>query len=640
LVTLPIFSWAKLEPTEGEYDFAWLDQLLAGLWENRIYVCLATPTSAQPAWLSARYEDVLPVDIAGRKRTHGMRVFFCVNSGNYRKRAAAIAEQMAKRYAGYPGLVAWHVCNEYGTYCYCETCQQKFRLWLKARYGTIQELNERWNTAFWGRIVSDFDEIMLPTQRNDDDRFNPGIQLDYLRFMTDSTLECYQNEALILKQYTPEIPVFTNISGFIKKLNQFQMAEQMDLAGWDNYPGPRDEISFPALKHDIMRGLKNGASYMVTEQSPNQQNWQPYNKLKRPGEVRTLAYQGLAHGADTSLFFQMRQSIGGQEKFHGALISHEGTANSRIYREMSALGAEFAKLGNCFLGGRTDALVGILFDWENWWALELASGPTKDMNYLTQVHHYYKPFYEKNIPVDILRFTSELCRYKIIVAPLLYMLKDEIAEKLEEFVRQGGTLLATYQSGVVDSNDRCIFGAAPGTLKNLLGLWVEETDALYPDEKNQMRMTEGYLPKPSYFCSFLCDVIHLTGASARAVYGSDFYAGTPCLTEHVFGSGIACYLGTQPEDDFLSDYIDLLCQKADVKPLLYTDPGIEVTRRTTPEGSFTFVMNHRETEGLVNLGAETYDNLLTNETLCGSCNLAGRGVMVLRHDFLAALPKI
>lgn len=343
LVTLPVFAWAKLEPAEGVYDFGWLDHILDKLWENRIYVCMATPTTAQPAWMSKKYPEILPVDIAGRKRTHGMRVFFCVNSEKYRERAAAIVEKMAKRYQNYPGLVAWHVSNEYGTYCYCENCQRKFRLWLKKRYGTIEKLNERWNTAFWGRDVYDFDEIMLPTELNDDYRFNPIIQLDYMRFVTHSTKECYENEARVLRSITPDVPVFSNISGFIKKLDQFTLTENMDYAGWDNYPQPKDDVSFPALKHDIMRALKDGKSYIVTEQSPNQQNWQPYNKLKRPGEVRTIAYQGLARGGDTCWYFQMHQSKAGQEKFHGALISRGGEENNRIYREMSQLGAELKK---------------------------------------------------------------------------------------------------------------------------------------------------------------------------------------------------------------------------------------------------------------------------------------------------------
>lgn len=633
LVTLPVFAWAKIEPREGEYHFEWLDKILKKLWENKIYVIMATPTTAQPAWLSKNYPEVLPVDIAGRKRTHGMRVFFCVNSGKYRERAAAIATEMAERYHTYPGLVGWHVANEYGTYCYCENCQKQFRIWLEKRYGTIEHLNDKWNTAFWGRVVYDFDEIMLPTELNDDYRFNPAIQLDYMRFVTDSTLECYLNEADILKKYTPDLPVFSNISGFIKKLNQFKMVEHMDSAAWDNYPGPRDERSLPALKHDIMRALKDGESYIIAEQSPNQQNWQPYNKLKRPGEVRTIAYQGLARGADACLFFQMRQSVGGQEKFHGAVISHAGTDDTRIYREIAELGQELQKLDDTFLEGKIDAKAAFLFDWDSWWALELTSGPTQDMDYLAQVHKYYKAFYEKNIPVDIIKVTADLSKYKIVVAPLLYMMKPGVAEQIQKFTAEGGTFLATYMTGVADENDRCIFGAAPGELSETLGLWVEETDAMFPDEQNTILVNiDGIALQEKYTSGFLCDVIRPTTAKTLAVYGDDFYKGVPCVTVNEVGKGKAYYLGCEPDDAFLSDFVGCICEEQGLAPLFETGGEIELSTRTGKDGDVTFVINHGVENGWVNLETLQYQNLLTDELLSGKCEIRGRDVMVIRKQ--------
>lgn len=633
LVTLPVFAWAKIEPREGEYHFEWLDKILKKLWENKIYVIMATPTTAQPAWLSKNYPEVLPVDIAGRKRTHGMRVFFCVNSEKYRERAAAIATEMAERYHTYPGLVGWHVANEYGTYCYCENCQKQFRIWLEKRYGTIDNLNDKWNTAFWGRIVYDFDEIMLPTELNDDYRFNPAIQLDYMRFVTDSTIECYLNEADILKKYTPDLPVFSNISGFIKKLNQFKMVEHMDSAAWDNYPGPRDERSLPALKHDIMRALKDGESYIIAEQSPNQQNWQPYNKLKRPGEVRTIAYQGLARGADACLFFQMRQSVGGQEKFHGAVISHAGTDDTRIYREIAELGQELQKLGDTFLEGKIDAKAAFLFDWDSWWALELTSGPTQDMDYLAQVHKYYKAFYEKNIQVDIIKVTADLSKYKIVVAPLLYMMKPGVAEKIDKFTAEGGTFLTTYMTGVADENDRCIFGAAPGELSETLGLWVEETDAMFPDEQNTILVNiDGIALQEKYTSGFLCDVIRPTTAKTLAVYGDDFYKGVPCVTVNEVGKGKAYYLGCEPDDAFLSDFVGCICEEQGLAPLFETGGEIELSTRTGKDGDVTFVINHGVENGWVNLKTQQYQNLLTDELISGKCEVRSRDVMVIRKQ--------
>lgn len=633
LLTLPVFSWAKLEPDEGVYDFEWLDKIIDKIWANGIYVCLATPTTAQPAWLSTRYPEVLPVDIQGRKRTHGMRVFFCVNSLKYRERAAAIAEEFAKRYAHHPALAMWHVSNEYGTYCYCPTCQAKFRLWLRKRYGSVQELNNRWHTTFWGRILTSFEEVTLPTELNDDYRFNPAIQLDYMRFVTDSTAECFLNEYRVLKKYNPEIPVQTNMSGYIKKLDQSELTKNLDVVGWDNYPWPDDPPYFVAMKHDIMRGLKGGQSYVLTEQSPNQQNWQPYNRLKRPGEVRLLSYQAMAHGADTCLFFQMRQSIAGQEKFHGAIISHAGHENTRVFRECETLGHELEQIGDAFLTARTPAKAAILFDWNNWWALELASGPSKDMDYLKTISRYYHAFYRKNISVDIVNPSASFDGYDLIVAPMLYMTKEGVAERLTEFVRQGKTIVTTVMSGLVDENDRCIFGEYPGKLKEVLGIWVEEVDALRPYESNRMQMNGVMpLPKASYSCGFLCDLLHTRQAEALAVYESDFYAGMPCVTRNQFEKGTAYYIGTDPDDEFLADFFDQVCKDCGIEPVYEAEEAVEVTRRVNEKETTIFVLNHNHQPSWVDFGEDILTNLVTKETKTGRCEIAGRDVWVLKKE--------
>lgn len=630
LLTLPVFSWAKLEPDEGVYDFGWLDEIIDKIWAHGIQVCLATPTTAQPAWLSTRYPEVLPVDIAGRKRTHGMRVFFCVNSLKYRERAAAIAEEMAKRYAHHPALAMWHVANEYGTYCYCPTCQAKFRLWLRQRYGTVEELNRRWHTSFWGRIVTSFEEVTLPTELNDDYRFNPAIQLDYMRFVTDSTAECFMNEYQVLKRYNPEIPIQTNMSGFIKKLDQFTLTKNLDIVGWDNYPWPDDPPYFIAMKHDIMRGLKGGQSFILTEQSPNQQNWQPYNRLKRPGEVRRLSYQAMAHGADTCLFFQMRQSVGGQEKFHGAIISHSGREDTRVFKESAALGHELDKLGDLFLEARTPAKVGILFDWNNWWALELASGPSKDMDYLKTVSLYYETLYRQNIPVDILPYDGDFTGYDLILAPMAYMIKEQMPEKLYNFVSQGGTLVSTVMSGIADENDRCIFGAYPGKYRELFGIWVEETDALRPYEKNTMQMCQkDFLSQEQYECGFLCDVIHPEyGAEVLAVYGEDFYQGAPCVTKNKFGRGIAYYIGTQPEQKMLDDLMEYICADCGIVPVYPCEKGVEITTRVSEKAEVIFIINHNDHKAQLDFGEDVLVNQMNGEKLTGKMEIAAGDVWV------------
>lgn len=372
---------------------------------------------------------------------------------------------------------------------------------------------------------------------------------------------------------------------------------------------------------------------MLTEQSPNQQNWQPYNRLKRPGEVRLLSYQAMAHGADTCLFFQMRQSIAGQEKFHGAIISHAGHENTRVFRESEALGHELEQIGDAFLTARTPAKAAILFDWNNWWALELASGPSKDMDYLKTISRYYHALYRKNISVDIINPSASFDDYELIVAPMLYMTKEGVAERLTEFVRQGKTLVTTVMSGLVDENDRCVFGEYPGKLKEVLGIWVEEVDALRPYESNRMQMNGIMtLPKESYSCGFLCDLLHTKQAEALAVYESDFYAGMPCVTRNHFEKGTAYYIGTDPDDEFLADFFEQVCGDCGVESVYEAQENVEVTRRVNEKGTTIFVLNHNHQPAWVDFGTDKLTNLVTKETKSGRCEIAERDVWVLKKE--------
>ena len=369
---------------------------------------------------------------------------------------------------------------------------------------------------------------------------------------------------------------------------------------------------------------------MMTD-NPNQQNWQPYNKLKRPGEVRLLSYQAMAHGSDTCLFFQMRQSAAGQEKFHGAVISHAGHENTRIFREISTLGHELGQIGDLFLEGRIAAKVGIFFDWNNWWSLELSSGPSRDMNYLNSVFKYYKAFYERNIPVDMIAVDVDISRYQVLIAPMLYMMKEGVAEKITEFVRKGGTLIATTMTGLVDENDRAVFGEYPGKLRDVLGVWVEETDALFPDEKNTMMMLpDAQFPKASYDCRFLCDIVHPRGAKALALYGADFYKNVPCFTVNSFGDGTAYYIGTEPEDGFLSDLVQTVAHANDLHPVYPSSAHVEITNRVSGKASVVFAMNHNHEEAEIDFGSDILVNLLNQEEITGKVKIAPRDVLVLK----------
>lgn len=405
-VTLNVFSWAALQPSEDTYNFEKLDKIMDLVEANGLKVFLATSTAAHPAWMAKRHPDILRTEFSGMKRKFGSRHNSCQNSPTYQKYSVLLAKKLAERYGERECVIGWHICNEYGGECYCENCEKQFRVWLKEKYGTIEEVNKAWDTSFWGHTFYDWDEIVLPNMLSE--HFEPdrttfqGISLDYRRFNSEGMLKCYQAEAAAIRSVVPDAKITTNLMGFYKPLDYQMWAKSMDFILWDNYPANEDPYSRIAMNHDLMRGIKGGQPFVLMEQTPSVTNWLAYNALKRPGVMRLWSYQAMAHGADAVLFFQMRRSIGACEKYHGAVIDHVGTENTRVFREISQLGKELQQLGDKTLGARSRAKAAILVDWDNWWAIEYSAGPSRDLKYLDEVFLYYRALEEQNYAVDII----------------------------------------------------------------------------------------------------------------------------------------------------------------------------------------------------------------------------------------------
>lgn len=634
VATVNVFSWAMLQQDEDTYDFSFLDATIDRLYKSGVHVCLATSTGAHPAWMARKYPDVLRVDVQGRKRRFGGRHNSCPNSPAYRKYSEKLAGLLAERYKDHPGLLIWHVSNEYGGYCYCDNCAAAFRTWLKERYGTLDEVNRAWNTRFWGHTFYDWEDIVVPNELSEEwngNRTNfQGISLDYRRFQSQSLLDCYKLEYEAIKKYTPDIPVTTNLMGFYPELDYFEWAKYMDIVSWDNYPSLDTPVSHTAMTHDLMRGLKSGAPFMLMEQTPSQQNWQPYNSLKRPGVMRLWSYQAVAHGADTVLFFQLRRSIGACEKYHGAVIEHVGHEHTRVFREVAELGRELQQLGGTLLDARTEAKVAIVYDWENRWATELSSGPTVALNYVNEVHKYYDALFRMHVECDMVSVEEDFGKYEIVIAPVMYMVKPGFAKKVEEFTQNGGTFVTTFFNGIVNENDLVTTGGYPGELRPVLGIWAEEIDALFPDQKNQIVMKQpwGELTGP-YECGLLCDLIHAEGAEVLAEYDADFYKGMPVLTVNRFGNGRAYYVASSPEASFLQGFLKNLCEEKGIKPLLEAPAGVETARRVKDGKAYLFLLNHNAEDTQVDIGANTKKELLSGETLAGTVTVSGRGVLIL-----------
>lgn len=595
VVTLNVFSWAALQPDENTYDFSRLDKIMNMVRENGLQVCMATSTAAHPAWMARKHPDILRVEHNGMKRKFGSRHNSCPNSPTYRKYSVALAEKLAERYKDYDNIVAWHISNEYGGECYCENCEKAFREWLKEKYGTIDELNRVWNMSFWGHTLYDFEDVVAPNMLSEEFEWDgirtnfQGISLDYSRFNSDSMLECFRLEYEAVKKYTPDIPVTTNLMGSYKLLDYQKWARFMDFVSWDNYPTFDSYPAKVAMQHDLMRGIKGGKPFALMEQTPSVSNWHIYCKLKRPGVMRLWSYQAVAHGADTVMFFQMRRSIGACEKYHGAVIDHVGNENTRVFREITAMGEELTRIGDETLGSRTDAKVAIVFDWDNWWAAEYSAGPSRLIDYCNEVGSYHRALSEKNISVDFVSVEDDLSSYKLVIAPLLYMCKDGFDEKIRAYVKNGGRFMTTFFSGYVEDHDLVVTGGYPGRLKDILGIWVEESDALPEGEDNSFT----YKGK-KYPAAVLCDLLHLQGAESLSTYEKDFYEGMPVLTRNRFGEGKAYYVATHSSNEFYKDFLGEICEELDIHPVAEVPEDVEAAVRENEKGSFLFLLNHGE----------------------------------------------
>jgi len=636
IMSVGIFSWSKLEPEEGKYQFAWLDDVLNKLYERGIHVFLATPSGARPAWLSQKYPEVLRV---GRNRVpalHGGRHNHCLSSPVYRRKVNEINLALAQRYAHHPAVIGWHISNEYSGECHCSRCQSDFRVWLQQRYQTLQQLNEAWWSDFWSHTYSDWSQIESPAPQGEVSIH--GLNLDWRRFCSTQATDFCAQEIAPLKAANPDLPATTNFMEYFYDYDYWQMSKVIDFISWDSYPmwhNRQDETGlacYTAMFHDLMRSLKQGKPFVLMESTPSVTNWQPISKLKKPGMHILSSLQAVAHGADSVQYFQWRKSRGSVEKFHGAVIDHSGRLDTRVGKEVSELGRLLAAMAPV-AGSRVEARVAIIFDWESRWAMDDAQGPRNaGLHYEQTVVDHYRPFWEQGIAVDIINADCDLSGYKLVIAPMLYMVREGFAARAEAFVRQGGQFVASYWSGIVNESDLCHLGGFPGPLRPLLGIWAEEIDSLTDDETNSIRGVPGNELglQGSYQARHLCELINLEGATAQAVYGGDFYAGRPALTVNRFGDGRAWYVASRNDASFQRDFFMAIAQQLALPRALDTalPPSVTAQRRTDGESEFIIVQNYSDKTKAVELPGE-YTDMSNAKALQGEMTLAPWGCRIL-----------
>ncbi|WP_328422136.1 beta-galactosidase [Streptomyces sp. NBC_00443] len=592
-LTVGVFSWSLTQPAPDTYDFTFLDRVLDRAAAEHRQVCLATGTAALPPWLAKRHPEVNRTDFEGRRHRYGQRHNFCPSSPAYRDHATALTARLAERYADHPSLLAWHINNEYGGACYCDLCAEAFREWLQDKYGTLDALNDAWWTTFWSHRYTGFDEIEPPNAltehwRGPDHTAFQGITLDYFRFTTDALLGCFLAEKEVIRAHDPDTPVTTNFMGLFRPLDYHRWAPHLDFASWDSYPPLDAPPTWPALAHDLMRGLKDGAPFWLMEQTPSTTACRDVNPLRRPGELRLATFQAVAHGADAALYFQMRASRGACEKYHGAVIGHAGRDDTRVFREVAQLGRELESLGEVTLGARTPARTALLFDWDSWWALEISDGPSRLVKYQEVVHAHYRAAREAGADVDVVPVTADLTAYDVVLAPALHMVKGDLAERLEAVAARGGTVLTTFLSGRVDEHDRAFPTDVPGPLAPLMGVRVDEWDARPREVAQPVQLGELTCEARLVF-----EIVLPRGAEPVGTYGADFYAGTPAVTRHAYGQGEGWYVATALDQPGVDWVIRRILARHDLLGPYADHPALETATRVAPDGTtLLFLLNH------------------------------------------------
>ncbi|TFD93861.1 beta-galactosidase [Cryobacterium lactosi] len=636
LATVGVFSWARLEPREGDYDFAWLDEVLDLLHANGVRVDLATATASPPPWLALRYPQTLPVTEHGVRLSVGSRQQYCPSSPVYRQKAAELVRRIVERYADHPALELWHVNNEYGchvSHCYCEVSAEAFRDWLRAKYGDVEELNRVWGTAFWSQRYDSFTEVSppraAPTFRN------PTQLLDFDRFSNDELLACYRAEAAIIRDRSA-IPVTTNFMGFFKAVDYWAWAREVDVVSDDTYPDPADPDApaYAAMVRDLMRSLGGGAPWLLMEQAPSAVNWRRQNAAKAPGQMRAWSYQSVARGADGVLFFQWRQSAAGSEKFHSGLVPHAGT-DTRLWREVEQLGSELAALSvrtgaEAIAGTRVPSSVAITLDWDSWWAIEQPAAPT-DVSYLRILFAWHRALTESGVTVDFVRSDADLSGYSLVVAPAHFTATDAQVANLAAFA-QTGTLVVGFGTAVTDENLHVRLGGYLGApLRSALGVWIEEfAPPAAPDPQNLGTGTppalalEGAVLGGAGAGGVWAEYLRVEDAETLATFGDGALSGWPAVTRRATPGGAGWYVATLPEPAALQRLAAAVLLDAGIEPPAPVTRGgrVECVRR----GGSLFVINHGADEAVLQIDGT---DLLTGAPTSGM-RLPQHGVAIVR----------
>lgn len=614
-VTVGIFSWAKLEPEEGNYDFSWLDSIFDRVEEMNGHVVLATPSGARPAWLAQKYPEVLRTDNLGNKRGFGGRHNHCLTSPIYREKVREINTKLAEHFGQRKSLVLWHISNEYSGECYCELCKNAFREWLKNKYGNLDNLNHAWWNTFWSHTYNDWSQVNPPSPLSE--MGNKGMNLDWKRFITDQTISFIDNETAPLKKITLNIPVTTNMMAGNPLMDPFagfdyqKVAKHLDFISWDSYPAWGNDNQTTAelgrnvgLIHDFFRSLKH-QNFLVMENTPSRVNWHSVDRAKRPGMHELASLQDVARGSQGVLYFQLRASRGSSEMFHGAVIEHRHPEQTRAFKDVTKVGKDLEKIRPIVDTNYLKAKVAIVFSYDSYWALQDAESYSKDKKIWQTMQKHYRYFYDHDIPVDFVSVEDDFSNYDLLIDPMHFLMSKAYLKKLASYVKNGGRVVGTYISGVVDENDLAYMNEWPKELQDIYGVEPLETDVLYPGQSNTLNF-DGHEYKAHDYCETL---INCRG-KVLAKYASDFYQDTPAVVEHEYGAGKGYYLACRTDYDFLEKFYEKITANLIPEfPVKKFSSNISIQVRENKDQKYYFVQNFSDKSEQIKVDGELEDLL-------------------------------
>ncbi len=626
-VRLAEFAWAKMEPSEGQYDFAWLDRALKVLNAHGIRAVLGTPTVSPPAWLMAKYPDIAAMDENGVRYRYGSRRNYCLHNPDFLAATRRIVTEMAEHYRSHPGVLGWQIDNELGEpYCYDAICQAAFQHWCQAKYKSLDDLNRAWGTVFWGHTYSDWTQVPLPWNTLFK-AHNPSLALDYHRFFSESTHEYLKLQADILRQVAPGRAITHNEMGLFDRIDYSQLNTSLDFVAWDNYPmfGQNyADYAGPGLAHDLMRGSKNNQNFMVMEQQAGLPGWSLFwGRQAAPGLYRVWAYQSVAHGADGVCYFRWRTSRYGTEQYWQGVLDQDSYPNER-YQTVSQMGKELGQISSLLHGSRVASSVALLVSPDTRWAFQIQP-LVKDFDYNRQLRLFYQAFRRVGTGLDVAFPQSDLSSYRIVVAPSLFVVDPAVTQKLTDFVRGGGTLVLTYRTGVKDEHNVFTDQTLPGPLRELAGIAIHD----YDPQTNQEQEVVALDGRSRYPARVWFDILDRATGQPLATYGKGYYQGKAAVTENKFGKGTVIYVGTESSADAFYNWLaSHAAQQAGVTLGPKLPAGVELAVREKPGQKIVFVLNYTEKPQIVNLG-KPYRNALSGAAEPAEVQVAPFDVKVL-----------